>query len=86
MSGDGDNEVEKAVESDNSLQQTSSKRTEKNFEKSNGKTAEVFRKVIESIQDQLEAYKMERANVVLKQLFRVEFLTLDVDGYVLIQG
>ena len=61
-------------------------RTEKNDEKSNGKTAEVFRKVMESIQELLEANKLERANIVLKQLFKVESLTLDVDGYVLIQG
>ena len=76
----------KNFESYNSLQQTSSKRTEKNDEKSNGKTAEVFRKVMESIQELLEANKLERANIVLKQLFKVESLTLDVDGYVLIQG
>ena len=54
--------------------------------KSNGKTAEVFRKVMESIQELLEANELERANIVLKQLFKVESLTLDVDGYVLIQG
>ena len=58
----------------------------KNDEKSNGKTAEVFRKVMESIQELLEANKLERANIVLKQLIKVESLTLDVDGYVLIQG
>ena len=58
----------------------------KNDKKSNGKTAEVFRKVMESIQELLEANKLERANIVLKQLFKVESLTLDVDGYVLIQG
>ena len=86
FSGDGDDEAEKNFESNNSLQQTSSKRTEKNDEKSNGKTAEVFRKVMESIQELLEANKLERANIVLKQLFKVESLTLDVDGYVLIQG
>ena len=86
FSGDGDDEAEKNVESYNSLQQTSSKRIEKNDEKSNGKTAEVFRKVMESIQELLEANKLERANIVLKQLFKVESLTLDVDGYVLIQG
>ena len=57
----------------------------KNDEKSNGKTAEVFRKVMESIQEQLEANKLERANIVLKQLFKIESLTLDVDGYVLIK-
>ena len=85
FSDDGD-EAEKNFESNNSLQQTSSKRTEKNDEKSNGKTAEVFRKVMESIQELLEANKLERANIVLKQLFKVESLTLDVDGYVLIQG
>ena len=85
--GDDDDEAEKKnVESYNSLQQTSSKRIEKNDEKSNGKTAEVFRKVMESIQELLEANKLERANIVLKQLFKVESLTLDVDGYVLIQG
>ena len=66
----------KIFESYNSLQQTSSKRTEKNDEKSNAKTAEEL----------LEANKLERANIVLKQLFKVESLTLDVDGYVLIQG
>ena len=86
FSDDGDDEAEKIFESNNSLQQTSSKRTEKNDEKSNGKTAEVFRKVMESIQELLEANKLERANIVLKQLFKVESLTLDVDGYVLIQG
>ena len=86
FSDDGDDEAEKNFESNNSLQQTSSKRTEKNDEKSNGKTAEVFRKVMESIQELLEANKLERANIVLKQLFKVESLTLDVDGYVLIQG
>ena len=42
FSGDGDDESEKNVESYNSLQQTSSKGTEKNDEKSTGKTAEVF--------------------------------------------
>ena len=41
---------------------------------------------MESIQELLEANKMERANMVLKQLFKAESLTLDVDGYVLIQG
>ena len=86
FSGDGDDEAEKNVESYNSLQQTRSKRTEKNVEKSDGKTAEVFRMVMESIQELLEANKLERANIVLKQLFKVESLTLDVDGYVLIQG
>ena len=86
FSDDGDDEAEKNFESNNSLQQTSSKRTEKNDEKRNGKTAEVFRKVMESIQELLEANKLERANIVLKQLFKVESLTLDVDGYVLIQG
>ena len=40
---------------------------------------------MESIQELLEANKMERANRVLKQLFKDESLTLDVDGYVLIQ-
>ena len=29
---------------------------------------------------------MERANIALKQLFKIESLTLDIDGYVLIQG
>ena len=86
FSDDGDDEAEKKFESYNSLQQTSSKRKEKNDEKSNGKTAEVFRKVMESIQELLEANKLERTNIVLKQLFKVESLTLDVDGYVLIQG
>ena len=41
---------------------------------------------MESIQELLEANKLERANVVLKQLFKVESSTLDVDGYVLTQG
>ena len=41
---------------------------------------------MESIQEQLEANKVERAKILLKQLFRVESLNLDVDGYVLIQG
>ena len=41
---------------------------------------------MESIQELLEANKLERAKIVLKQLFKVEYLTLDVDGYVLIQG
>ena len=41
---------------------------------------------MESIQELLEAKKLERANIVLKQLFKVESLTLDVNGYVLIQG
>ena len=86
FTSDDDDEAEKNFESYNSLQQTSSKRTEKNDEKSNGKTAEVFRKVMKSIQELLEAKKLERANIVLKQLFKVESLTLDVDGYVLIQG
>ena len=58
----------------------------KNYEKTNGKTAEVFQKVMESIQELLEANKLERANIVPKQLFKVESLTLDVDRYVLIQG
>ena len=40
---------------------------------------------MESIQELLEANKLQRANIVLKQLFKVESLTLDVDGYVLIQ-
>ena len=47
---------------------------------------EVFRKVMESIQEPLEANKLERANIVLTQLFKVESLTLDLDGYALIQG
>ena len=34
----------------------------------------------------LEANKLERANIVLKLLFKIESLTFDVDGYVLIQG
>ena len=42
--------------------------------------------VMESIQELLEANKLERANIVLKQLFKVESLTLDVDGYVVFQG
>ena len=83
FSGD---EAEENIESYNSQQQTSSKRLEKKDKKSYGKTAEVFRKVMESIQELLEANKLERANIVLKQLFKVESLTLDVDGYVLIQG
>ena len=41
---------------------------------------------MESIQELLEANKLERANIVLKQWFKIESLTLDVDGYVLIQG
>ena len=41
---------------------------------------------MKSIQELLEVNKLERANIVLKQLFKVETLTLDVDGYVLIQG
>ena len=41
---------------------------------------------MESIQELFEAIKLERAIIVLKQLFKVESLTLDVDGYVLIQG
>ena len=44
----------------------------------------MFRKVMESIQ--LEANKLESANIVLKQLFKVESLTLEVDRYFLIQG
>ena len=86
FSGDGDDEAAENIESYNSQQQTSSKRLEKKDEKSYGKTAEVFRKFMESIQELLEANKLERANIVLKQLFKVESLTLDVDGYVLIQG
>ena len=42
--------------------------------------------VIESIQELLEANKLEKANIVLEHFFKVESLTLDVDGYVLIQG
>ena len=80
FSDDGYDKAEKIFESYNSLQQTSSKRTKKNDEKTNGKTAEVFRKNMESIQDLLEANKLERANIVLKQLFKVESLTLHVDG------
>ena len=41
---------------------------------------------MESIQELLEANKLVRANIVVKQLFKVESLTLDVDGYVLLQG
>ena len=41
---------------------------------------------MESIHELLEANKLESAILVLKQLFKVESLTLDVDGYVLIQG
>ena len=41
---------------------------------------------MELIQELLEDNKLERANIVLKQLFKVESMTLDVDGYVLIQG
>ena len=48
FSDDGDDETEKNFESYNSLQQTSSKRTEKNDEKSNGKTAEGFRNPFKS--------------------------------------
>ena len=40
---------------------------------------------MESIQKLLQANQLKRANIVLKQLFKVESLTLDVDGYVLIQ-
>ena len=40
---------------------------------------------MESIQDLLKANRLERANIVLKQLFKVESLTLDVEGFVLIQ-
>ena len=58
----------------------------KNDEENNEKIAEVFRKVMESNQKLLEAKNLEGANIVLKQLFKVESLTLDVDGYVLIQG
>ena len=86
FSGDGDDKAEKTAESYNPPLQTSSRRIEKNDEKSNGKTAEVIRKVMESIQELLEANKLERANIVLKQLFKFESLTSDVDGYVLIQG
>ena len=68
------------------MQQTSSKGIEKNHEKCNEKTAEMFRKVMESIQDLVEANKLERANIVLKQLFKVESLTLDVESYVLVEG
>ena len=60
FSGDGDDEAEKNVESYNSQQQISSKRLEKNDEKIHGKTAEVFRKVMESTQELLEANKLER--------------------------
>ena len=76
----------KNVESDNSMQQTSSKGMEKNHEKCNEKTAEMFRKVMESIQDLVEANNLERANIVLKQLFKVVSLTLDVESYVLVEG
>ena len=41
---------------------------------------------MESIQELLEANKLVRANIVVEQLFKVESLTLDVDGYVLLQG
>ena len=41
---------------------------------------------MESFHELLKANKLERANIVLKQLFKIESLTLDVDGYVLIQG
>ena len=37
---------------------------------------------MESIQELLEADKLERVNIVLEQLFRVESLTLDVDRFV----
>ena len=40
---------------------------------------------MESIWDLLEANKLERANRVLKQLFKNKSLNLYVDGYVLIQ-
>ena len=62
------------------------KESRKNGKKSDGRTAEVFRKVRESIQELLEANKLVRANIVVKQLFKVDSLTLDVDGYVLLQG
>ena len=45
FSGDDDDEAEENVESYNSQQQTISKRLEKNDEKINGKTAEVFRRL-----------------------------------------
>ena len=80
FSGDDDDEAEKDVKSDTSQQKTNSKRIEKDDEKSNGKTAEVFRKVMESIQDLSEANNLERANVVLKQLFNAISLNLDDDG------
>ena len=41
---------------------------------------------MESIHDLLEANKKERARIVLKQFFKIESLTADVDAYVLIQG
>ena len=40
---------------------------------------------MESIQAQLEANKVVRAKILLKQLFRVGSSNLDVDGYVLIE-
>ena len=48
--------------------------------------SKVFRKVLESIQEHLEANKVERAKSLLKELFRVESLKLYVEGYVLVQG
>ena len=41
---------------------------------------------MEFFQELLEASKLERANIVLKQVFKVESLSSDVDSYVLIQG
>ena len=46
----------------------------------------MFRKVIESIQEQLVTNKVERANILLKMLFRVNLLNLDLEEYVSIQG
>ena len=83
---DCDDEAEKILNHTIHCSRQAPREQKKNDEKINGKTAEVFRKVMESIQELLEANKLERANIVLKQLFKVESLTLDVDGYVLIQG
>ena len=43
--GDGEDQAEKNDETDNSLQQTTSKLIEKENKKTNGKTAKVFQKV-----------------------------------------
>ena len=50
-----------------STAENTSKVKEKEDERTNGKIAGVFRKVMESIQDLLEVNKAERAKVVLEQ-------------------